>query len=406
MNYKNILRTVFFIFISVILLSSCDKFAETTESPNAPYVLSLGITANGATTYYVVTTNDLMSEDINAYGKGLEQNGYRDYKDANKTIFSIGGLGVNNVTAITRNAFGYLQEGGSFVFDSKLSAFSQADNSNIIGLEIPTKAADGDQMKFYIVDINSASITKTINQSIAPISQVEWPSITGMEVVNNKVYLSYVQMNPTTFATDYVDTCYIAVYSYPDMTLEKVMKDTRIGAAGSWSAYNGIIKTETEDLYIMSNLSMANGFSKGGKNAGFLKIKGGTTDFDSNYFFDFESETGGLKPAHIQYIGNGLVFAEVSTLNPQTVADRWSDKNLKCSIIDLYNKTITDIIDIPVHNGNGGRRFTALVDGGFVYYPVSTDKGTFIYKVDPTTAKAEKGAQVSASFVAGFFKLN
>ncbi len=276
----------------------------------------------------------------------------------------------------------------------------------MLGIELPAKAADGDQIKFYLVNIDDVSIIKTIEQPIAPIAEVEWPNITGLEAIGEKVYMTYIQMHPTTFATDFVDTTYVAVYSYPDMKLETIMKDTRTGPAGSWSAFNGIIKTENGDLYTMSNTSMANGFSKGGKNAAFLRIPAGTTVFDQNYFFDFESKSGGLKPAHIKYIGNGLIFAEVSTLNPQTAADRWSDKDLKCSIIDVYNQTITDIDEIPIHSGNGGRRFTALVDGGYVYYPVSTTDGIYIYRIDPKTATAERGAKVSTSFVGGFFKLN
>lgn len=403
--YKKI-NLIILVSLFTTIFSSCDNLAETEEVPYSPYVLSLGITANGTTAYYVVTTNDLMSGEINAYGKGLEQSGYRDYDQANQTIFSIGGLGVNFVTGITRNGNGYLQESGDFVFNSKLSAFSQLGNSTMLGLEIPDKAADGDKMKFYVVDINDVAITKTIQQPIAPIAQVEWPSITGMEYSGGKVYLTYIQMNPTTYATDFVDTTYVAVYSYPDMSLETVMKDTRTGPAGSWAAFNGLIKTENGDLYTMSNTSMANGFSKGGKNAAFMRIPVGKTIFDENYFFDFESKSGGLKPAHFKYIGNGLLFAEVSTIKSQTSADRWSDKDLKCSIIDLYNQTITDIKDIPVHNGAGGRRFTALVDEGYVYYPVSTDSGIYVYRIDPKTATAERGAKISTTFVGGFFKLN
>ena len=101
-----------------------------------------------------------------------------------------------------------------------------------------------------------------------------------------------------------------------------------------------------------------------------------------------------MKPAHIKYIGNGLVFAEVSTISPQTSADRWGDKSLKCCIIDLNNKTVRDIKEIPVHNGDGGRRFAALVDG------------TYIYQVDPQAATAVRGAKVSTTFVGGFFRLN
>lgn len=397
-----------FLLLSTLSLSlvSCDDLSETEEVPFAPYVMSLGITSNSVTTYYVVTAEDLMTGNINAYGKGLEQNGYRDYCKAEQTIFSVGGLGVNYATGITRDAMGMLQETGDFVFDNKLSQFSQIDSNTMLGLEIPAKSEDGNQMKFYFVDINGVSITKTVEQPIAPIAVVEWPSLTGMEYSDGKVYLTYIQMNSSTYATDFVDTTYVAVYDYPSMELSTVIKDTRTGPAGSWAAFNGIFKTENGDLYTMSNTSMANGFSQGGKNAAFMKIPAGTESFDLNYFFDFEAKSGGLKPVHYTYIGNGLLFAEVSTLNPQTTADRWSDKDLKCCIIDIYNQTITNVEDIPIHNGAGGRRFTALVDGGYVYYPVSNADGTYIYKTDYKTAKAEKGASISTTFVGGFFKLN
>lgn len=395
------------LLFSLLGFLSCDDLAETEETPYAPYVLSLGITANQVTTYYVVTTDNLMSGDINAYGKGLEQSGYRDYLDANQMIFSVGGLGVNYVTGITRNSTGYLQEVGDFVFDSKLSAFSQINNSTMLALEIPDKPADGDKMKFYMIDIDNVAITKTILQPIAPIAQVEWPSITGMESSGDKIYLSYIQMNPINWATDFVDTAYVAVYSYPEMNLETIMKDTRTGPVGSWAAFNGFIKTENGDLYTMSNTSMANGFSKGGKNAAFMRIGAGETTFDTDYFFDFEAKSGGLKPVHIKYLGHGLVFAEVSTLNPQTVDDRWSDRDVKCSIINLYDQTITDIDGIPIHNGQGGgRRFSVLSDGGYVYIPIETGNGIYIYRVDPKTATAVKGAEVSTTFVGGFFRLD
>ncbi len=57
-------------------LTACDDDMGSTEVPGEPYVLSLGITSSGVTTYYVVTAQDLMSDTpINAYGRGIEQNG-------------------------------------------------------------------------------------------------------------------------------------------------------------------------------------------------------------------------------------------------------------------------------------------------------------------------------------------
>lgn len=395
------------IAISSLLLSSCDDDEFGTEEiPHAPYVLSLGITSGGTTAYYLVTTEDLMTGTINAVGKGIEQSGYHDYELGNQTIFCVGGLGVTNATGVVRGADGYLQGKGEFMFNQSLGLFTQIDDESMMGVEIPSNAESGNMITFYNVSIDGVSITDKKTTSIAPISAFEWPSLTGLCRSEDNIYMTYFHMNPTTYETPYTDTTYVAVYSYPDMTLKKLMKDTRTGPAGSWYAHNGIFQVESGDMYIMSSSAIANGYSQSTKNAAFLRIPKGSTDFD-DYYFDFETKSGGLKPAHIKYIGNGLVFAEVSTINPQTSADRWGDKSLKCCIIDLNNQTVTDIPEIPVHNGNGGRRFAVLADGGYVYIPITEDSGSiYIYRVDPKTATAERGAKVSTSFVGGFFKLN
>lgn len=406
----NHLHRITFYTLSICLLlatTSCEEqFLDTVEVPHAPYVLSLGITANKTTTYYVVTAEDLMTGTIDAVGKGIEQNGYWDYEQANQTIFSIGGLGVTSAVGVVRNADGYLQEQGDFVFNNSLNAFAQMDSRSMLGMELPANKESGNRMTFYTVGIDNVTINAQTTAPIAPMDELEWPNITGMCYSEGNVYITYLGMNPTTFDTPYTDTTYVAVYTYPEMTFKTLMKDTRTGPAGSWNAFNGIFKVESGDMYIMSNSAIANGFSKGTKNAAFLRIPKGKTHFDADYYFDFETVSGGLKPAHIKYIGDGLVFAEVSTISPQTVADRWGDKSLKCCIIDLNNRTVRDVEEIPLHNGDGGRRFAALVDGGYVYRPVKTAEGTYIYRVDPTTATAVRGAKVSASFVGGIFRLN
>lgn len=404
--YRNCMIALATLSISVGLASCEEEALGNEETPFAPYVLSLGITSNGATTYYVVTTADLMSGTINAVGKGIEQNGYRDYDQGGQTVFSIGGLGLTSATGIVRGGDGYLYEKGDFVFNNSLNAFTQMDDHSMIGLELPANKESGSKMTFYTVGIEDAAITRQAQAPVYPIDQLEWPSITGICYSEGNVYVTYFPMNPSNFETLYTDTTYVAVYSYPDMSFKTLMKDTRTGPAGSWNAFNGIFKVESGDMYIMSNSAIANGFSQGTKNAAFLRIPKGETRFD-DYYFDFETASGGLKPSHIKYIGNGLVFVEVSTITPQTSEHRWGDKDLKCCIIDLNNKTVHDIEEIPVHNGDGGRRFAALVDGGYVYRPVTTPgEGTYIYRIDPRTATAVKGAKVATTFVGGFFRLD
>jgi len=393
--------------MAVCTFTACDDdLAAEQETPNAPYVLSLGVTSNGNTTYYVVSTNNLMEGTINAVGKGIEQNGYHDYQKGGNSIFCIGGLGLTSATAVVRGADGLLKEQGEFVFDSSLSGFCQVDDNTMVGVELPANKESGTQLTFYTVDANTAAIlSKNTETTVDPIDRLDWPSLTGMMYSGGNLYVTYTPMNSLTFETAYTDTCFVAVYSYPDMKFVKLMKDSRMGPGGSWGAYNGLLKDEHDNLYVMSNSAISNGYSQSTKHAGFLRINKGQTEFDTDYFFDFEALTGGLKPAHVAYVGNGLVFAEVSTLNPQTANDRWGDKSLKCCLIDLVNKTVTDVDGIPVHNGNGGRRFAYFHEGNYVYLPVTTPEGVYIYRTDLKTAHAERGARVMTSFVGGFFSL-
>lgn len=54
----------------------------------------------------------------------------------------------------------------------------------------------------------------------------------------------------------------------------------------------------------------------------------------------------------------------------------------------------------------GGRRFVAFAENGYVYAPVTTSDGVYIYRTEIATATAVRGAKVSATFVGGLFKLN
>ena len=395
------------LLMAAFSLASCDdNLSAEQEQPNAPYVLSLGVTSNGNTTYYVVSAADLMSGTINAVGKGIEQQGYHDYQQGASSVFCIGGMGVTSATSVVRGADGLLKEQGEFVFDSSLDGLCQVDANTMVGLELPANKQSGQQLTFYTVDAYSAAILNKNTQNVVdPISTLDWPSITGMQYSGGNLYVTYTPMNSLTFETAYTDTCFVAVYSYPSMQFVTLMKSDLMGPGGSWNAFNGMVKDEADNIYVMSNSALSNGYSQSTKHAGFLRISKGSTQFDADYYFDFEAATGGLKPAHITYIGDGKVFAEVSTLNPQTAADRWGDKSLKCCIIDLVNKTVTDVEGIPVHNGNGGRRFACLVEGGSVYLPVSTADGLYVYRTDVATAKAQRGARISATFIGGFFKL-
>ncbi len=406
-----------FLVSIALFFSSCDKNDDidndddNTETSN-PYVLCLGVSGSGnSTNYYIVTASDLMSGVISPVNNGIEQVGYRQFQQGNQTLFSIGGLGSAGwgsykAVAITRDAEGNLQQKGNSVFDMDIFGFEQSDANTMLAIEMPQLPQYGDKFNFRTVNINSASFTGKTTKNMSELQiNGEWPWLTGTRINSGYIYMTYYLANPVTFATQNTDTTYVAIYKYPSFDFVKIMKDTRTGPAGSYNAYNGIVNDENNNMYVMSTTAITNGYSQSTKHAAFLRIPNGSTEFD-DYYFDFEAKSGGLKPSHIAYIGNGLALVEVSTVNPQTPADAWSDKDLKSCIVDLKNKTITDIAEIPLHKGIGAGRFVTFQEGGYVYCPIETSTGIFIYRIDPTTAKAVKGAEIQSSFISGLYRIN
>lgn len=393
----------------VIAAAACSKNDDNNGNPidpdaSAVYALGIGVTGtDNVNTNYLVPATDLSSGTISPIGTGLTLIGYRDYSGANgNTVFALGGLGEVNVNAAKLGADQKLAISGSSVFPRALNDLKQIDEAQMLAIEIPKKA-DGDQMSFYLVDIATQRITKTVTNPTADlILGGDDPIYSGSAIAGNKLFLSYLHF-ALDYSTNHVTKNYIAVYSYPELKFEKIITDERTGPTGAWETKNGLFTVENGDVYAMSSSNISNGYSQSLKPGGYLKIKKGETSFDPTYFFN--TDLLGGKISHQKYLGNGLVLAAISTIPTQTLADRWGDKNLKVSIIDLNSNSIKDVTGIPVHNGVGGRSFPVLADNGSVFYPVSTAEGTFIYKINVAAGTATKGAAVLGTFVGGIFKV-
>ncbi|MVM30350.1 DUF4374 domain-containing protein [Spirosoma sp. HMF4905] len=392
-----------------LFAASCSSDSNNPTLSTTSYIVGVGVTSNGATTNYAVKASDLMTGKITPIGNGLTLAGYRDFSQGNNTIFAVGGLGEVNVNGITQDASGQLLISGSATFDRSADDIQQVDNTQMLALEYPSKA-NGSNARWYFVDIASKAITKNLSTPLAPlVAGGDNPVYSGMVVRGSQLFVSNLHFDAS-YNTNHTDTNYVAVYTYPEIKFEKLITDTRTGPTGAWQTKNGLFKAESGDIYAMSSSNISNGYSKSTKPGGFLRIKSGETAFDQSYFFNTDKLGG--KISHIKYVGNGLVFATISTITTQTADDRWGDKSLKMAIIDVVNQKITDVKPETgtaaslIHNGNGGRSFPVLVDGTKVYYPITgSDGSTFIYQIDVSTAVAKKGAEVQASFVGGLFKV-
>ncbi|CAM4315161.1 protein of unknown function [Pedobacter westerhofensis] len=406
MNIRNLYKSTMLAVIAFAAVS-CSKSNDnsTPVTGESVYALGIGVTgSDNVNVNYMVAANSLTTGTITPIGNGLTLTGYRDYAAGNKSVFAIGGLGEVNANGIDYSATApsNLVLTGSSVFPRALNDIFQIDDTQMMGIEIPTQTV-GSNISFYFVNIASKQITKTITSPTAPlVVGANDPIYTGWAINGNKFYLSYMHFDAS-YGTNLVDRNYIAVFSYPEMVFQQVFTDTRTGPTGAWQTKNGLFKVENGDIYAMSSSNISNGFSQSLKPGGFLRIKSGATTFDPTYFFN--TDLLGGKISHIKYLGNGIAIAAISTLTSQTAADRWGDKNLKISIIDLNASTIKDVTGVPIHNGVGGRSFPVYVEGGNVFYPVTTADGTYIYQINVASLTATRGAKITGTFVGGIFKI-
>ncbi|MFC5408675.1 DUF4374 domain-containing protein [Larkinella bovis] len=396
-------------------MNSCSKDKNETPDPIDPvdlgrYVVVVREDAGGGqTTDYLVQTTSLTSGTLASANQGVKQTGKRMYAQAGKTIFSVGGsdAGQGSPTAVGYglDAANKLSQKGSFTFEKYFDVLTVIDDNTLAGIQIPRATADNRTATFYTANVNNVTLTGQVKSSLAPLFKEDqvWPS--GLRIRDNKAYVSYYLQSRTDLSTSFTDTAYVAIYSYPAFTLEKVIKDTRTGPAGSSNSSSGLIKTENGDIYTVSSLGYT--FSQRTKPAGFLRIKNGETVFDPTYFFGLDDISNNRRIYFSQYLGNGLVLAEMGRFPFSGGQWAYEDVNLSPVIIDLNAKTIKEITgDIPAHAGQGGLTLSLLVENGKVYLPVTSyTEGTYIWEIDIATAVAKKGARVEGKYVAGIFKL-
>ncbi|MGQ1946966.1 DUF4374 domain-containing protein [Geofilum sp. OHC36d9] len=394
------------LFGSSLFFTSCSDDDDDTDEYKGDDAFALSLAYQGTDgnfTYYTVKFEDVMSGSLSAFGKGIDQLGYYTYNQIGDKIYCIGGMGTNNIIGLENDADGNLYEtGGISSFDNSLRDVVETEDGNLLGVEI---SAASDVVVLHIIDPNSLSVSSTVSSAVSNLSSVSGPSFSGMVQSGQYVYISYYISDPVTYATNYTDVAQVAVFSYPDLEFVKIIEDVRTGPIGGFGTNSGLIKDELGNVYALSHSNPANGFSQFTKEAAILRINSGETEFDQEYFFSFDEVAEGKTTAHLLYLGDGKVLAEMN------MADRdeqsvWSDSPLKPAVLDLNAKTINYISDVPEHSGIGRKLASAaLHDGNYVYMCIPEDVSIYVYRIDLQDYTSVKGAEVEANFVAGFFKL-
>lgn len=167
---------------------------------------------------------------------------------------------------------------------------------------------------------------------------------------------------------------------------EKMISDTNATMLCSMPAGESFID-ENGDIYVYAQA----GFGYFPQfTDGFLRIKKGQTEFDSDYYFPIKGvNIEGITNNYADYIfrhvyaGNGMVYGYMNVPgNASSTPDPVNDQTMQPCVINIYNKTI-EKLDMPASAGWG----TSIAKAGdnTILFGMTSDDGTGYYEYNHIT---------------------
>jgi len=386
--------------------SDSDKPGDTTgggtDTGKTKYIITATTGAAGIADY-LLTADDVTTGSITTTGNGLEQDGtYRYYITAQNNFFSLlyGQGNPGAVTTYNLNAEGKLVKKSDFQAET-VHVFA-AVNKDILTIKVPRSGASIASM--YKIDAEKSLIVGEAQQDTKVLAKNgERAFFTWATQVGDKVYMPYMSIKGDgvdNFGTVNPDSTWVAVYNYPELKLEKVIKDNRTSYLGAYFT-NGLFQDENGDAYGFSGaIATSNAVLTSTKPSAVVKIKKGTTEFDQSYFFNVQEKSGGYKISSTSYISKGkfllLMYGNVGKNNGA----------VKMAIADVYNQTFTWVTNAPATLTSVTSRYNITSeDGSSAIVGINTPDGNWIYSINGSTAVATKGMKVEGGQITAIQKL-
>lgn len=408
---KSYLRLCFLLGMGVLVAScSDDKTVDPGEEIVDPvttsrYVVASAPVGSQGVADYLLTTSDLSQGTISTIGNGIEQDGsYRYYLTHKGKFFSLlyGQGNPGAVTTYTLDDKGALVKSSDFQSET-VQVFAPAGD-DILTIKVPRSG--NESASWFRINADQSKIVAEGQINIVQLAgNGERAHFTWATQVGSKIFAPYMSIKgaaPDVFGTAYPDSAWIAVYSYPSMAFEKVIKDDRTSFIGTYFN-NGLSVDEKGDTYAFSASSATNsGVATSTKPSGFTRILSGATEFDKSYFFNVQEKSGGYHIANQTYLSNGkFLLYMYGTVNTATGSK-------KLAIADVYNQTFTWVTGAPETIASSSASYnnnTVSEDGKSVYVGVNSDAGSWVYTVDIATAVAKQGLKVEGGVITAIVKV-
>jgi hypothetical protein len=387
--------------------SDSDKSGEEViggDTGKTKYIITATTGAQGIADY-LLTTDDISTGSITTTGNGIEQDGsYRYYITAQNNFFSLlyGQGNPGAVTTYNLNTEGKLVKKSNFQAET-VHVFA-AINKDILTIKVPRSGA-ASIASMYKIDAEKSLIIGEAQQDTKKLAgNGERAFFTWATQVGDKVFMPYMSIKGDgldNFGTVNPDSTWVAVYNYPELKLEKVIKDNRTSYLGAYYT-NGLYQDENGDAYGFSSAAAtSNAVVTSTKPSAVVKIKKGTTEFDKTYFFNVQEKSGGYKIASSSYISKGKVLLEMYG-TPGT-----NKGAVKLAVVDVYTQTFTWVTNAPavISFSTVNRYNIVSQDGNSAVVGINTPEGNWIYTINGSTGVATKGIKVEGGQITAIAKL-
>lgn len=439
------------------LLTSCDN--NDTPEPTPPGTdaeTSYVIAAKDDGTSYLITAPSLDEGTVTVRGKGTEVLGgsywvFKNQKYVFSLVYNKGGAGTG--ASYYLNETGKPTEKYSYEFNRITSYGTWGDKVITVSTgNSKTKDAQGNiaqALLFNYLDENTGEQTEGAIDAENFLGNGEKVTFAGLEEANGKLYTSVVPMGMSLYgiakwpdkvtdreliakadggsgsgsytagvipSTQYPDRAYVAIYSGKSFTEKPVIASTdRIGfACGRRRSqyYQTIWAADNGDLYVFSpgygrTFTSSADLKKvtGTKPSGVVRIRKGTTDFDPDYYVNFE-EIGTRHPIfRCWHISDSYFLLQLYSEGVEGMMKRTNAVVNELAVFDAEQKTVVPVTGLPSDlAGFGGEPYG---EKGVMYIAATVtggDKPAF-YKIDAVTGRATKGLVIDAESVATAGKL-
>jgi hypothetical protein len=203
--------------------------------------------------------------------------------------------------------------------------------------------------------------------------------------------------------TQYPDQCAIAIFDSEQLDGKKIITTDKISyACGRFKSqyYQTIRMADNGDIYVFSPSfakTMTDSRQQTTLPAGVVRIKSGATEFDANYYYNIEAQSGGKSFQRCLNAGGSCFLLEM-------YADALASSQQVANELAIFNGEtgkLTYVTGVPEAKVISGFSKNTYVENGYVYIAIYTSDDNYpaIYKINNATGVANKALTLQVNTV-------